>query len=85
MTCNICNIQYIGESSNTLITRCRGHENDIGNKKEHPVALHYNSYSHTFHDYTILAMDHECDTNKRFRLAEAWVTLMDPCGLNGRL
>ena len=47
MSCEICNIQYVGESSNTLNTRCRGHESAIRNEKDHPVAQHYNSYNHS--------------------------------------
>ena len=29
MTCNVCNIQYVWETSNTMNSRCRGHESSI--------------------------------------------------------
>ena len=88
MTCEICDIQYVGESSNTLNTRCRGHESAIRNENDHPVAQHYNSYNHSLHDYNIIAVDREPEKNKRLRLEEAWMFLMDslhPKGLNVRL
>ena len=45
MACNVCNIQYVGETSNTMDSRCRGRS--IRTKKDHPVAIHYRSYNHT--------------------------------------
>ena len=88
MTCEICNIQYVGETSNTLNTRCRGHESAIRNEKDHPVAQHFNSYNHSWHDYNIIAVDKESDKNRRLRLEESWMYLMDTLwskGLNARL
>ena len=77
MTCEICNIQYVGETSNTLNTRCRGHESAIRNEKDHLVAQHFNSYNHSWHDYNITAVDKESDKNRRLRLEEPWMQLMD--------
>ena len=36
LTCNVCNIQYVGEMSNTTNNRCRGHESSIRTEKNHP-------------------------------------------------
>ena len=36
MTCNVCNIQYVGETSNTMNSRCRGHESSIRTEKGSP-------------------------------------------------
>ena len=33
MTCNICNIQYVGETSNSMNCRCRGHKSSIRTNK----------------------------------------------------
>jgi hypothetical protein len=88
MTCDICNIQYIGESSNTMNTRCRGHESAIRTDQLHPVAKHYNKNNHTPTSYTITAIDQEANKNKRLRLEESWMILMNtlqPYGLNARL
>ena len=87
MTCNICSIQYVGETSNSMNCRCRGHESSIRTNKDHPVAIHYRSYNHTIDDYSITIVDQEKDKNRRLRLEEAWMTLLNhltPRGLNGR-
>ena len=73
MTCNICNIQYVRETSNSMNCRCRGHESYIRTNKDHPVAIHYRSYSHTIDDYSITIVDQE-KKNRRLRLEEAWMT-----------
>ena len=85
--CMICGLQYVGESSNTMNTRCRGHVSTINTSKDHPVAIHYRSYNHTTEDFTISIIDSDKDKNRRLRLEEAWITLLDtltPKGLNGR-
>ena len=87
MTCNICNIQYGGETSNTMNCRCRGHESSIRTEKDHPVAIHYRSYNHTIDDYSITIVDKEKNKNRRLRLEESWMTLINtltPKALNGR-
>ena len=87
LNCLICGMQYVGESSNTMNTRCRGHISRINTSKDYPVALHYRSYNHTTEDFTITIIDREQDKNRRLRLEESWITLLDtltPKGLNGR-
>ena len=57
MTCNVCNMQYVGETSNTMKNRCRGHVSSVRTGKDHPVAIHYRSYNHTIGDYRITIVD----------------------------
>ena len=57
MTCNVYNIQYVGVTSNTMNSRCRGHESSISTEKDHPVAIHYRSYNHIIYDYSITIAD----------------------------
>ena len=86
MTCNVCNIQYVGETCNNMNNRCRGHEHSIRTEKDHPVAIHCRSYNHTLDDNSITKVDKEPDKNRRLRLKESWITLLDtltPKGLNG--
>lgn len=88
MTCNVCSIQYIGKTPNTINTRARGHESSISTGRDHPVATHYRSYNHTIDDYSLTILDKEQDKNRRLRLEESWMILLDtlkPRGLNGRL
>ena len=87
MSCNICNIQYVGETSNSMNCRCRSHESSIRTNKDHPVAVHYRSYNHTIDDYSITIVDQEKGKNRRLRLEESWMALLNtltPRGLNGR-
>ena len=72
-------------------TRCRGHvsthTHKKNNSKDNPVALHYRSYNHTTEDFTITVIGKDQDKNRRLRLEESWITLLDtltPKGLNGR-
>ena len=87
MPCNVCNIQYVGETSNTMNNRYRGYESSIRTQKDHQVAIHYRSYNHTIDDYSITNVDKEPDKNRRLRLEESWITLLHtltPKGLNDR-
>ena len=87
MAYNICNIQYVGETSNTMNNRCRGHESAIRTEKDHPVAIHNRSHNHPIYDYSITIVDKETDKNRRLRLEESWMTLLNTLtlkGVNGR-
>ena len=87
MTCDVCDIQYVGETSNSMSSRCRGHESSIRAEKDHPVAIHYRSYNHTIDEYSNTVVDKESNKNRRLRLEEPWMTLLNTLthkGLNGR-
>ena len=77
MPCNVCNIQYIGETSNTMNNRCRGRDSSIRTEKDHPVAIHYRPYNRTIDDYSITIVDKEPDKNRRLRLEESWMMLLN--------
>ena len=52
------------------------------------VSKHYEQYSHTSEDYIVTARDKETDYNKRLRLEEAWMILLEtmyPKGLNSHM
>ena len=87
LTCKPCQLYYIGESSTTLNTRMRNHESTIRRKTAStPVAIHFES--HDLPEYHIEALDMEPDKNKRLRLEEAWMHLLNtinPNGLNLKL
>ena len=87
LSCLICGTQYVGESSNTMNTRCRGHISTIKTSKDHPVAVHYRSYNHTTEDFNVTIIDKEADKNRHLRLEESWIMLLDtlsPKDLNGQ-
>ena len=88
LTCSICNKQYIGETEQTPNRRCRGHESDMRRGNDNILPKHYKEYNHTSEDYTVTAIDKETDCNKRLRLEEAWILLLEsmhPKGLNSRM
>ena len=41
------------------------------------VSKHYKEYNHTSEDYTVTTIDKEADYNKRLRLEEAWIFLLE--------
>ena len=87
LTCRVCNIAYIGETSQTLNNRMRGHVSCIKNKRDNPVAHHYNKPNHKYSDAKVTIVDRATTKNERLRLEEAWMLVMRsrfPLGLNGR-
>ena len=88
LTCNCCKKKYVGESSQTVNLRLRGHESHIRYYQKHsnnPVAQHYGINKLTEKEYTVEILDQEEDKNKRNRLEESWIFLlntMNPYGLN---
>ena len=77
LTYNICNKKYVGETEQTLNGRCRGHESNMRANNNNIVSKHYKEYNHTSEDYVVTAIDKEADYNKRLRLEEAWIILLD--------
>ena len=88
MECTLCKKQYVGETTQTINSRFRLHESFIKNKRENNIAEHFNLDDHTNTSYTITIVGAEEDKNKRLRLEEAWIHLLDtiqPKGLNLKL
>ena len=80
-------MKYIGETENTLNTRCRGHESNMKSENQNLISQHFKQYNPTYNDYSITALMHEEDKNRRLRLEESWMILLNtlqPSGLNSR-
>ena len=89
LTCGIHNMQYVGETRQTLNARFRLHESMINTKKENPVADHFNEEDHIENrlDFKINVVGQESNKNRRLRLEEAWMLLLNthhPNGLNSK-
>ena len=89
LTCGLHNIQYVGETQQTLNARFRLHESMINTKKENPVADHFNEEDHIENrlDFKINVVGQEPNKNRRLRLEEAWMLLLNthhPNGLNSK-
>ena len=88
LTCSICEKRYIGETEQTLNGRCRGHESNMRSNNDNIVSTHYKQYNPTSEDYIVTAIEKETDYNKRLRLEEACMILLEtmyPKGLNSRM
>ena len=88
LTCSICEKRYIGETEQTLTGRYRDHESNMRSYNDNIVSTHYKQYNHTSEDYIVTAIDKETDYNRRLRLQEAWMILLEtmyPKGLNSQM
>ena len=88
MTCTIYVKQYVGETSQTLNKRSRTHESVIRSNRENNIAEHFNLPNHSPISYTVKIVGQEADKNKRLRLEESWIHLLNtfqPDGLNLKL
>ena len=68
MQCQICKIQYVGQTKNKILQRINQHDSSIRNKLETPVAKHINF--HTFRgnppirNYTLTLIHEEPDSDE---------------------
>ena len=57
ITCQVCNLQYVGETGNNLRQRLRAHRHDIKANNLTPIGTHFNKANHTFKDLKIIAIE----------------------------
>ena len=77
MTCTICHKQYVGEMTQTLNKRFRNHESTIRSNMDNNITEHFNLENHSATSYTVKIVGQEEDKNKRLRLEESWIHLLD--------
>ena len=88
LTCNNCNIQYVGQTSNSLNTRLRGHIYDIRhNNHAKPVSNHFNNGRCDVDDLNVTIVERVTsrDVNVLLRSEESWIRHLQsavPSGLN---
>ena len=78
INCKKCDIQYMGQTGNTINERIRGHITDIRPGYDtKPVSRHFTTNQHTLNDVSVMVI---CTTsqnvNIRFRTEEVWICLM---------
>ena len=87
ISCRVCGIQYVGQTSTTINTRIRNHLYDIlhGNI-EKPVARHFTSPGHNADDVTVIGIATNVNNiNRRLRTEDSWIRILrtrQPEGLN---
>ena len=58
--CNLCHVQYVGETQNPLHIRLNGHRSDIRHRHvDKLVAAHFNSSGHSLTNLSICACSSE--------------------------
>ena len=73
----------MGETSQTLNKRFRTLESTIRSNSENNIAEHFNLKNHSPISYTVKIVSQEEDKNKRLRLEESWIHLLDTFQLKG--
>ena len=64
ISCDKCNMQYVGETENALHIRMNGHRSDITTKKlDKPVATHFNQPDHSLEDLKVMGIEKIEDHN----------------------
>ena len=64
ISCDMCNMQYVGETENALHIRMNGHRSDITTKKlDKPVAAHFNQPNHSYEDLRVIGIEKVKDRN----------------------
>ena len=88
ITCQICNIQYVGETGGPLRDRLNNHRSDVRTKKQTAIGIHFNLENHCFEDLKIIPIDFLDVENitARRNLEYSWQLKLGtiyPHGLNG--
>ena len=87
VTCNKCNMQYVGETGRSLRDRVTDHVSCIRLKKPTPIGLHFNQAGHGLKHFTILAIEQfeENSESIRHMKESTWQHLLQtahPLGIN---
>jgi len=89
MTCNVCNKQYVGETSMALNTRMNLHRSDWKTRKfnRSPVASHFNKESHAFKNTVLCCIEaNDTWTDGQRKMRETyWIRRLNtphPHGIN---
>jgi hypothetical protein len=90
LTCEICRIQYIGETNRTLAERLTDHRSNIKTNKKTPIAIHFNSNYHSINNVQAIAIEQIADGDmahitrrKRETFWQNKLGTKHPQGLNG--
>ena len=56
ITCNICNIQYVGETGQRLNDRLNQHKSSISKDENNPISIHFISPNHSLFNLKIMGI-----------------------------
>src|SRR5271165_4727247 len=88
ITCNICSIQYVGETGMRLRDRLNVHRSCVTTSKLTPIGIHFNANNHSFKNLRIIPIEQLTIKNNNFRKSRElyWQLKLNtvfPNGLNG--
>lgn len=86
ITCNYCNLQYVGQTGRTLTDRINNHLSCIRTRKNTTIALHFNlphhNYKQHFKIIAIETTDNSQNLRKRERHWQNTLKTFHPFGIN---
>lgn len=93
ITCHVCGLQYIGESSQPFNKRMNGHRSDLTKKPFLPVSQHFVSPGHTLDDFvrsklTIIDHSQSWSDERRQKKESFWIhelKTLHPNGINKKM
>lgn len=85
--CSKCNLQYVGQTGNTLRERVSNHLSCIRKKVPTPVSLHFNQQDHNIHHCQVIGLQHLPSSTRPIREAaeQDWIQRLNtlaPLGIN---
>ena len=87
ITCKKCNLQYVGETRNTIADRLNQHRYNINNAKETTLLIVQHFMTHGIHAMEACGLEHNphwSDGQRRFH-EKQWISKLNttfPTGLN---
>jgi hypothetical protein len=85
--CSLCNINYIGLTSQKLKQRLQNHISNIKTQKNTSVSRHFNSPGHSMDHHLKFAVIDHTPSNKNLHIREGlWISVLGSvsCGINER-
>lgn len=87
ITCKRCNLQYVGQTSQTIQRRFCDHLSTIKTKKDLTLSKHFNLAEHSVHDISLMVID-RADPKDLLKRERHWISelnTLEPNGLNATI
>lgn len=87
ITCKRCNLQYVGQTSQTIQRRFCDHLSTIKTKKDLTLSKHFNLADHSVHDISLMVIE-RADPKDLLKRERHWITelnTLEPNGLNATI
>ena len=89
INCNVCNMQYVGQTKQELRQRMSGHRSSIrGNKIFTPIYCHFRTTGHSPDSFSISVLEVVENINNMIEREDFWIKMLmaaHPWGLNEKI